>query len=83
MKRERLPFFIAKTNTGEIIAACGIDIENGEAEVWGPFNKTESMEISAKLWGCLKENYPEVRQFSFLINEKKYKTAIIYEADKC
>lgn len=66
-------FFIAKTNTGEIIAACGIDIENGEAEVWGPFNKTESMEISAKLWGCLKENYPEVRQFSFLINEKNTK----------
>lgn len=31
-EKERLPF-IAKTNTGEIIAACGIDIENGEAEV--------------------------------------------------
>ncbi|GGP11979.1 GNAT family N-acetyltransferase [Oceanobacillus neutriphilus] len=66
-------FFIAKNNTGEIIAACGLDVDNEEAEVWGPFNKTESMEISAKLWGRLKENYPAVQQFSFLINEKNIK----------
>lgn len=66
-------FFIAKNNTGEIIAACGLDIENREAEAWGPFNKTESMEISAELWRRLKENYPAVQQFSFLINEKNTK----------
>ncbi|WP_040979519.1 GNAT family N-acetyltransferase [Oceanobacillus jeddahense] len=66
-------FFIAKNGAGEVLAACGLEIENDEAEVWGPFNTTENMEISVELWERLKAFYPDVQKYSFFINKENTK----------
>ena len=72
-EKGEVSFLIAKRNTGEMMAACGLDIENNEAEVWGPFNKTERMEWDVQLWQRLIDRYPSVQYFSFFINEENRK----------
>ncbi|MFD1413160.1 GNAT family N-acetyltransferase [Oceanobacillus jeddahense] len=69
-------FFIAKNGAGDVLAACGLEIENDEAEVWGPFNLTESMELNVALWQSLLDQYPNVQYFSFFINEENTKQQI-------
>lgn len=72
-EKGEITFFVVRNHSGEILAACGLDIENDEAEVWGPFNRTESLEWSVPLWQQLIDHYPAVPYFSFFINEENRK----------
>lgn len=63
-------FFVARSNTGEIMTAIGLDIDESSAEVWGPFNRNSSVELQHQLWEQLVNRNPTVQTFSFFINEK-------------
>ncbi|MHA6252915.1 GNAT family N-acetyltransferase [Oceanobacillus sp. CAU 1775] len=65
-----LHFYIAKDQAGNLLAAIGLDIDESEAEVWGPFNKTENTEIQLQLWNQLLKEYPKINTFDFFINEE-------------
>lgn len=61
-------FYLLRGNTGEIIAAIGLDTEETSAEVWGPFNRSASIPMQLQLWKGLIKAHPEVREFQFFIN---------------
>lgn len=63
-------FFEAKNDDGEIVAAMGLDIDEPFAEVWGPFNQTESIKVQNDLWSELLNAYPAIQTFQFLINQE-------------
>lgn len=63
-------FFVTRNNTGKIVAAIGLDIDDSSAEVWGPFNQNSSVELQRQLWEQLVTNNPTVQTFSFFINEE-------------
>ena len=65
-----IKFFIARSNTVEIIAAVGLDIDESSAEVWGPFNQNSSVELQHQLWEQLVNGSPTVQTFHFFINEE-------------
>lgn len=50
-------------------AIIGLDIDEDCAEVWGPFSINEDLKRQHQLWGFLMEQFPEVTQFQFFINE--------------
>lgn len=63
-------FFEARNDDGEIVAAFGLDIDETSAEVWGPFNQTESFKVQKELWKELLNANPAVQTFEFLINKE-------------
>lgn len=63
-------FYLSRANTGEIIGAIGVDIDETSAEVWGPFNKSSSLPLQLELWNALLIEYPKVRDFQFFINQE-------------
>ncbi len=65
-----IKFFVARSNTGEIIAAVGLDIDESSAEVWGPFNQNSSVELQHQLWVQLVNGNPSVQTFYFFINKE-------------
>lgn len=65
-----IKFFVARNNTGKIVAAIGLDIDDSSAEVWGPFNQNSSVEPQHQLWEQLVTDNPTVQTFSFFINEE-------------
>lgn len=65
-----IKFYIARGNTGEIIAAIGLDIDESSAEVWGPFNQNPSVELQRQLWEQLVIENPTVQTFHFFINKE-------------
>lgn len=68
-----LHFFTAEGNSGEILAALGIDFDESIAEVWGPFNKTNESDLENQLWEQLVTEYPDVTTYTFFINEENLK----------
>lgn len=65
-----IKFFVARNNTGEIIAAIGLDIDESSAEVWGPFNQNSSVELQRELWEQLVNKSPTVQIYYFFINKE-------------
>jgi len=65
-----IKFFVARSNTGEIVAAIGLDIDESSAEVWGPFNQNTSVELQHQLWEQLVNGNPTVQTFHFFINKE-------------
>lgn len=65
-----IKFFVARSNTGKIITAIGLDIDESSAEVWGPFNQNSSVELQHQLWEQLVNDNPTVQTFSFFINKE-------------
>ncbi|MDU9690773.1 GNAT family N-acetyltransferase [Priestia aryabhattai] len=65
-----IKFLIARNRTGEILAAIGFDIEETVVEVWGPFNKTSSIELQSQLWKQLVNENPLIQEFHFFINNE-------------
>ncbi|WP_203248762.1 GNAT family N-acetyltransferase [Sporosarcina beigongshangi] len=63
-------FFVARDNTGKIIAAVGLDMDESSAEVWGPFNKNSSVRLQHQLWEQLVNDNPTVQTFYFFINQE-------------
>lgn len=63
-------FFVARSNTGEIVAAIGLDMDESSAEVWGPFNQTSSVQLQHQLWKQLVNGNPTVQTFYFFINKE-------------
>lgn len=65
-----LHFYIAKNNSEKIVAALGADLDETTAEVWGPFNQTDSLGIQEQLWERFVKEYPIVQSFYFFINQE-------------
>ncbi|MEK5038658.1 GNAT family N-acetyltransferase [Sporosarcina sp. FSL K6-3457] len=65
-----IKFFIARSNTREIVAAIGLDVDESSAEVWGPFNQTSSVQLQHQLWEQLVNGNPTVQTFHFFINKE-------------
>ncbi|WP_313891815.1 GNAT family N-acetyltransferase [Psychrobacillus sp.] len=65
-----IKFFVARSNTGEIIAAIGLDIDESSAEVWGPFNQNASVALQHQLWELLANENQTVQTFEFFINKE-------------
>ncbi len=63
-------FYVSRGNTGEIIAAIGLDTDEPCAEVWGPFNRFSSIPLQLQLWDELIKDYSDVREFQFFINKE-------------
>lgn len=63
-------FFVIREDEGRIAAAIGLDIDEESAEVWGPFNQSATKEEQKQLWDTCLQSYPEVKEFSFFINEE-------------
>ena len=69
-------FVIARDDTGEIVAAMGIDMDASSAEVWGPFNKAASIDIQDHLWNMLREVYPYIDTYTFFINKENLRQQV-------
>ncbi|GGH77413.1 ribosomal protein S18 acetylase RimI-like enzyme [Pullulanibacillus pueri] len=65
-----IKFLIARSSTGQILAAIGLDIEETSAEVWGPFNITPSDCLQFQLWKQLLKEISSVQEFYFFINNE-------------
>ncbi|KGR85445.1 GNAT family N-acetyltransferase [Lysinibacillus odysseyi] len=63
-------FFVARSETGEMTAAIGLDMDEETAEVWGPFNRSAAPEEQTRLWEACIQAYPEIKRFFFFINEE-------------
>lgn len=69
-------FLVARSNTGEIEAAIGVDIDGDTAEVWGPFNQTSSIQLQHLLWEKLLQENPKLNVFHFFINKENVQQQI-------
>ena len=56
--------------SGEMIAAIGVDIDGTSAEVWGPFNKNATVDLQYRLWKQLVKEYPTIQTYNFFINRE-------------
>ena len=65
-----ISFVVARNDSGEIIAAIGVDIDGTSAEVWGPFNKNASVDLQYRLWKQLVKEYPTIQTYNFFINQE-------------
>ncbi|MFC4022381.1 GNAT family N-acetyltransferase [Oceanobacillus longus] len=65
-----IKFLVARGNSGEIIAAIGMDIDDTRAEVWGPFNQPGSATLQDQLWTQIVNDNPTVLDFHFFINKE-------------
>ncbi|WP_309228352.1 GNAT family N-acetyltransferase [Virgibacillus saliphilus] len=75
-------FFIARNNSGEIVAAIGLDIDETTAEVWGPFNQTPSVNLQHELWKNILNANPTVQTFEFFINKENTQQNMFMEEIK-
>lgn len=73
---DEVKFFIARNNTGKIVSAIGLDIDESTAEVWGPFNQTSSVSLQYELWIQLLNANPTVQSFQFFINQENIQQQI-------
>ncbi len=65
--------FILAYEDRRLVGATGLDVdlEQGYAEVWGPFVEQEELETAQVMWNELVAAMPqEVKEFSFFINEE-------------
>lgn len=65
--------FILAYKNARLVGALGLDIdlEQGYAEVWGPFVEHEDADTAQKMWDSLTRAIPkEVNRFSFFVNEE-------------
>ncbi|SOC39874.1 GNAT family N-acetyltransferase [Ureibacillus acetophenoni] len=63
-------FLIARNDSGEIVAAIGIDADETSGEVWGPFNQTTSYELQHELFEKLLTSHPHIQTFQFFNNKE-------------
>ncbi|GAQ17297.1 acetyltransferase GNAT [Oceanobacillus picturae] len=77
-------FLVARSNTGEIEAAIGVDIDGDTdtAEVWGPFNQTTSIQLQHLLWEKLLQENPKLNVFYFFINKENVQQQIFMDEIK-
>lgn len=73
-------FVIARGDTGEIVAAMGIDMDASTGEVWGPFNKSASIDIQDHLWNTLRKAYPHIDTYTFFINKENLRQHVYMDA---
>jgi len=55
---------------GKITALIGLDIDEGIAEVWGPFSIHNHTSVQLQLWNFVKVSFPSIQQFLFFIHEE-------------
>ena len=65
-----ISFVVARNDSGEMIAAIGVDIDGTSAEVWGPFNKNATVDLQYRLWKQLVKEYPTIQTYNFFINRE-------------
>ncbi|MBD3109306.1 GNAT family N-acetyltransferase [Bacillus sp. AGMB 02131] len=65
-----LNFLVARNDIGEIIAGIGVDAYETSGEVWGPFSKSNSVELQYRLWERLVKENPNIQSYYFFINEE-------------
>jgi len=61
-------FLIARNSSGKIVAALGFDIDETDAEVWGPFNEISSVKLQLEMCKGLVDENPDIETFQFFIN---------------
>ena len=72
-------FFVARNSVDKVIAAIGLDIDESSAEVWGPFNRTNSIELQDALWKRLLHENPNIRTYHFFINSENTQQQIFMD----